>query len=123
MGVTWPEQGEFQGTARFQIVRRIGQGGMGAVYEARDRDNQARVALKTLLSMSGDHLLRFKNEFRSLQDLDPKNLVRLGELIEERGQWFFTMELVDGVSLLHYVWPHAEVPSEAVAAQSETTSG
>src|SRR4029078_5025539 len=64
-----------------------------------------------------------KTQCGSLRGLDHKNLVSLGELIEERGQWFFTMELVDGVSLLHYVWPHAEVPDEAAAAQSQTTAG
>jgi len=47
--------------------------------------------------------LQFKHEFRALQGLVHPNLVRLGELIEHAGQWFFTMEFVPGVDFLTYV--------------------
>jgi serine/threonine protein kinase len=88
---------------RFQILRRIGSGGMGVVYEALDRDQGARVALKTLRTLEADAVLLFKNEFRALQDLQHPNLVTLGELISEGGEWFFTMELVEGVDFLSHV--------------------
>src|SRR5215468_6589809 len=78
---------------------------MGIVYEALDRERNVRVALKTLKDWTGESLLRFKNEFRALQDLQHRNLVRLGELIEEGGQWFFTMELVRGCDFLGWVRP------------------
>ncbi len=78
---------------------------MGVVYEAFDREQQTRVALKTLRRMTPDALFQFKHEFRALQDVEHPNLVRLGELVEEAGQWFFTMELVEGVSFLHRVRP------------------
>lgn len=78
---------------------------MGVVYEVLDRERNERCALKTLRKLSANAVLRFKNEFRALQDLDHPNLVRLGELFEEAGQWFFTMELVEGVSFLEYVRP------------------
>ncbi|RMH43950.1 MAG: serine/threonine-protein kinase PknK [Deltaproteobacteria bacterium] len=94
---------ELEDTDRFRIVARIGDGGMGVVYEAIDRDSDQRVALKTLKSMRADALLRFKQEFRSLRDIRHPNLVSLGELIEDRGTWFFTMELVDGQDFLAYV--------------------
>jgi serine/threonine protein kinase len=42
-------------------------------------------------------LLRFKHEFRALQGLSHPNLISLGELLNESGRWFFTMELVRGV--------------------------
>ena len=68
---------------RFQVLRRLGAGGMGVVYEAFDRERDARVALKTLRRWRADALLRFKNEFRALHDLQHPNLVTLGELFSE----------------------------------------
>ncbi len=94
---------EFRGTKRFLVLRRLGAGGAGVVYEAYDRDQGGRVALKVLKKLHADALLRFKNEFRSLQDIHHPNLASLGELFEEDGQWFFTMEFVDGIDLLSYV--------------------
>lgn len=96
---------EFPGTARFAVIRRLGQGGMGKVYEALDRERNTRVALKTLSTLNADTLLLFKNEFRALQDIQHPNLVRLGELFEDAGQWFFTMELVEGVDFITHISP------------------
>jgi serine/threonine protein kinase len=100
----------FVGTERFQLRRRIGEGGMGVVWEAHDKERLTTVALKTLRSLAPDALLRFKNEFRALQDVSHPNLVSLGELIEEGGQWFFTMELVRGVPLASWVRPYEGLP-------------
>lgn len=94
---------EFRGTKRFEVRRRIGAGGMGIVYEAYDRERDHAVALKTLRHLDAQALYRLKNEFRALQDLRHPNLINLGELIEDRGTWFFTMELVHGVDFLDYV--------------------
>jgi serine/threonine protein kinase len=94
---------EFGGNMRFELVRRIGAGGIGLVYEALDRAYGTRVAVKTLQRLDGEALLRFKNEFRMMQGLHHPNLVRLGELFEEGGHWFFTMELLDGVDFMTYV--------------------
>src|SRR5688500_17684986 len=78
----------FRGTARFELLDVLGQGGMGVVYEAFDRERNSRVALKTIRNLTADSLLRFKNEFRALQDLQHPNLVRLDELFEADGTWF-----------------------------------
>ncbi|MBV8519472.1 MAG: protein kinase [Acidobacteria bacterium] len=88
---------------RFSVQRRIGAGGMGVVYEAYDRDRQQTVALKKLLGTDATAIYRIKNEFRALADVVHPNLVRLYELIGEGEDWFFTMEIVDGVDFLHYV--------------------
>ena len=90
-------------SARFQLLEKLGQGGMGVVYEALDTERRERVAIKMLLRADPTALLRFKHEFRALQDLEHPNLVRLGELHESGGEWFFSMELVHGTDLLSYV--------------------
>ncbi len=96
---------DFQGTERFEVIRRLGAGGMGVVYEVFDRAQEARVALKTLHNVDAQSLYRLKKEFRTLQDLEHANLVSLGELIQSGHAWFFTMELVEGVDFLSYVRP------------------
>ena len=106
MGVT--DNDDFRATERFRVIRKIGAGGVGVVYEAFDREQGARVALKTVRLPSAETLLRFKNEFRSLQDLHHPNLVSLGELFESSGQWFFSMEFVEGVDLV--TWTGAQEP-------------
>src|SRR5215475_13351108 len=111
---------QFHGTSRFQIVRRLGAGGMGVVYEAVDRERNARVALKTLRTMSPEELLALKNEFRALQDVSHLNLVTLGELIEDADRWFFTMQLVEGIDVLRYV--RGVDPGIAAASDLDTVS-
>jgi len=96
---------DFAGTERFEVLRRIGSGAMGVVYEARDRQYGRRVALKVLKQLEAGTLLRFKQEFRALADATHPNLVRLHELVCEDGVWFVTMELVDGTDFLAWVRP------------------
>jgi hypothetical protein len=99
------ERPEFTGTERFQLERRLGSGGFGVVYRAYDVRRKRVVALKTLMSSNSEALYRLKREFRGLADLSHPNLVRLYELVSEGPVWFFTMELVDGVSFLEFVRP------------------
>src|SRR5207249_158849 len=61
---------------------------------------------------------RFKNEFRVLQDLRHPNLVALYDLIAEGGQWFFTMELIEGVDL--YSWVRPGQTSTATSGSAST---
>lgn len=110
---------DFVGTERFQVVGRLGKGGMGVVYEVVDLERNERCALKTLRKLSANAVLRFKNEFRALQDLDHPNLVKLGELFEDAGQWFFTMELVEGKSFLEYVRPDKGMAPQGIPLSFE----
>ncbi len=92
--------GAFVGTARYTPVRQLGAGGMGAVYEVIDRSSGQRLALKVMLEKTAANLLRFKNEFRVVAELHHPNLVRLFDLEQDGGTWFFTMELVEGTHLV-----------------------
>jgi serine/threonine protein kinase len=112
---------DFTGTERFAIVRRIGAGGMGVVYEAHDREQGARVALKTLSYCDAERLYRLKQEFRALTDITHPNLVTLYELFSVGEQWFFTMELVPGVTFLDHV--RSPAPAAAVATPSAYHAG
>ncbi len=88
---------------RYDVLRQIGEGGMGVVYEARDRATGERVALKTFRERSASDLRQLKHEFRALAAIHHPNVVRLHELAAEGDQWFLVMELVEGVDLVSYV--------------------
>src|SRR5262245_3405468 len=106
-------------SSRFSLVRKLGQGGMGVVYEAVDVERGARVALKTLPRFHPVALYRFKQEFRTLANLAHESLVPLYELISDGTTWFFTMELIEGVDFLTYV--HRTV--SGAEADDETHGG
>jgi hypothetical protein len=106
----------FAGTKRYRVIRQLGVGGMGAVYEVEDATTAARVALKVMLTADPRRLLRFKQEFRLMAELHHPNLVRLFDLATEDGQWFFTMELVHGQDVLHVLTTAADVDSSASTA-------
>ncbi len=91
------------GSKRFEILRCLGEGGMGVVYEAVDRDAGARVALKTLRHANPEALARLKREFRAMQDLQHPSLVGLRELVAEDGRWYLVMDLVEGVDFISWV--------------------
>ena len=113
---------EFRGTDRFRVIRRIGAGGMGVVYESFDCQRDARVALKFLPDADPAALSRFKQEFRTLADVSHPHLVSLYELISDGDQWFFTMELVDGVDFLTYVRGAGAGPLKLATEQPLSTS-
>ena len=87
----------------YQLVREIGRGGMGVVYEALDTRNGTHVALKTLAPGKPGSLQAFKKEFRALAGITHRNLVALGALVVAEKQPFFTMELIEGRNFLEYV--------------------
>ena len=107
--------------SRFRLIRLIGSGGMGVVYEAWDKQREIRTALKVLTGLDPDALYLFKNEFRSLADMSHPNLVGLHELFFEQGKWFFTMEFVEGGHFLEVVRPDS--PAHTASFAEKITLG
>lgn len=97
------EDAAFPSTDRFRVIRPLGKGGMGVVYEVRDARRNEVVALKTLRRNGAVDLYRLKREFRSMADVAHPNIVCLYELFVEDDRPFFTMELVRGVNFVEFV--------------------
>jgi serine/threonine protein kinase len=93
------------GGDRFEILGKLGAGGMGVVYRAIDHQRGSEVALKVLSNVTGRDVYRFKREFRALADVAHPNLVSLYELHTVGDDWFLTMELVVGASFIEWVRP------------------
>src|SRR5262245_3471176 len=106
----------FNGTDRFAVTRQIGHGSMGVVYEARDLARQMTVAVKTIRGGDATALYRFKREFRSLSNITHRNLAMLYELFADTTPWFFTMEMVNGVTFLEHVRGSAAVDYTRLSA-------
>jgi len=107
--------------ARFELLKELGSGGFGTVYQAWDREGSRLVALKLAHEARASALRRFKAEFLTLCDASHEHVARLYELHQEGGAWFFTMEYVDGVPLDAWLlpelesWPLATRPGRPVA--------
>jgi serine/threonine protein kinase/tetratricopeptide (TPR) repeat protein len=86
----------------FEIIREIGRGGMGIVYEARQVSLNRKVALKVLasgLGLSSKAVVRFRREAEAAAKLHHTNIVPIYATGEEDGTHFYAMELVEGPSL------------------------
>ena len=117
-----PER-EFRGTDRFRLLRRLGAGGMGVVYAAHDAHRDEVVALKTLRHADADAIYRLKREFRTLADVTHPNLVALYELVGDAADWYFTMELVEGVNFLEHARPGSLDEARLRAALRQVAGG
>jgi serine/threonine protein kinase len=105
---------------RYVVLDKLGEGGMGMVFAALDRERGARVALKLLPRVDAASLVRFKREFRAHAELVHPNTITLHELIAEGDQWFFTMDIVPGINFLTFVRSPAH-SGEALPADSATS--
>jgi serine/threonine protein kinase len=86
----------------YRILREVGRGGMGIVYEAEQLSLGRRVALKVLpfaAGLDGKQLQRFKNEAQAAAGLHHAHIVPVYAVGCERGVHFYAMQLIDGQSL------------------------
>jgi serine/threonine-protein kinase len=108
---------------RFRILRLVGRGGMGEVYEALDLATQTRVALKTVAASRCDHpdaVARFWSEARISRGICHPNVCRVLDVgvqscvgVDER-LYFLTMPFVDGPTLGKHIRDHGRLPLPSV---------
>jgi serine/threonine protein kinase len=101
---------------RFRIVREVGRGGMGVVYEARQEGLDRRVAIK-VLSVPADREFRqrFGRESRAAASIEHPNVVPIYDAGEQDGSLFIAMRFVDGLHLGELVAQHRQLEPERVA--------
>src|SRR4029077_15335013 len=95
----------------YRIVREVGRGGMGIVYEAEQISLGRRVALKMLpyaATMDPKHLQRFRNEAKAAASLRHEHIVHVYGVGCERGIHYYAMEFIEGqtlAQLIHDLFP------------------
>ncbi len=88
---------------RFVVLRKVGEGGMGVVYAARDERDGSTVALKILTSLEGESRGRFEREAEALRSLDHPAIVRYVAHGEHERQPFLAMEWLEGEDLAQHL--------------------
>src|SRR5271168_658660 len=88
--------------SRYEVVRLLGQGGMGAVYQAHDKELDRQVAIKVIradMAANPEILRRFKQELILARQITHKNVIRIFDLGQADGIKFITMEYIEGENL------------------------
>jgi serine/threonine protein kinase/TolB-like protein len=103
---------------RYEIIKSLGEGGMGAVYKARDRELDRLVALKVIRPELAGHpeiLRRFKQELILARQVTHKNVIRIFDLGMADGRKFITMDYIEGRDLKSILVERTKIPpAEAV---------
>jgi eukaryotic-like serine/threonine-protein kinase len=100
---------------RYEILQLLGEGGMGAVYKAMDRELDRPVALKLIrpqLAANPAILARFKQELLLARQVTHKNVIRIYDLGDADGVKFITMEFVEGEDLRALIQEKKKFPPE-----------
>ena len=110
----------------YEIVREVGRGGMGIVYEAVQRSLHRRVALKVLsLSSTLDprHLQRFKNEAQAAAQLQHPNIVPVFAVGCEQGVHFYAMRFIEGMTVGEQIRQLRLRPGDSVPSTACESTG
>jgi tetratricopeptide (TPR) repeat protein len=126
IGATIFREGEVLGW-RYEILKILGMGGMGAVYLARDMEVERIVALKVIrpdLAGNPAILARFKQELVLARQVTHKNIIRIYDLNEAGGVKFITMEFVEGEDLHAILTRRGKLtPEDAVNIMLQVCAG
>ncbi|MEZ4408511.1 MAG: protein kinase [Polyangiales bacterium] len=98
---------------RYEVVRLLGEGGFGAVYEAHHLGLDRRVALKVMrpeLSRDGLAVARFQLEARTVSRLRHPHIVEVSDFGDDQGRFYLAMEFLEGESLQSLFTREAAVP-------------
>ena len=117
IGATVFHAGDVLG-GRYEILKLLGMGGMGAVYKARDNEVERVVGLKVIRpDLAGDPaiLARFKQELILARQVTHKNIIRIYDLNEADGVKFITMEFIEGEDLRTILLREGKLSPEAAA--------
>lgn len=90
---------------RYRIIRELGRGGMGVVYEGYDRELDRTVAIKTMISnLAGEEQKeRFLREAKLIASLKHPGITQIYEIGVEDEVIFFAMDYIEGLSLIEYI--------------------
>src|SRR6201987_3914974 len=112
---------------RYRILQILGEGGMGAVYKAKDLELDRIIALKVIrpeLASNPEILQRFKQELILARQVTDRNVIRIFDLGEAGGIKYITMEYLEGESLYQILRREGKVPvQEAVDIMRQMLSG
>src|SRR5262249_36990587 len=103
---------------RYEIVKLLGEGGMGAVYRAHDRELEREVALKVIrpeLASNAQVLKRFKQELILARKVTHRNIIRIFDLGSGDGLRFITMEFIEGEDLAQILGRRGKLPAHEAA--------
>ena len=103
---------------RYEILQLLGEGGMGAVYKARDSELDRIVVLKLIrpeLAKNPEILRRFKQELILARQVTHKNVIRIFDLGQSDGIKFITMDFVEGQDLRRVLLEHGKLPPQQAA--------
>ena len=107
---------------RYEILQTLGEGGMGAVYKAKDLELDRLVALKVIrpeLAKNPAIIDRFKQELLLSQRVTHRNVIRIYDLGEGDGVKFITMEFIEGEDLRSLIFERKKLPPEEAVAIME----
>jgi serine/threonine protein kinase len=112
----------------FRIVREVGRGGMGVVYEAEQQSLHRRVALKVLgtqIGMTTRQKARFRREASAAAKLHHTNIVPIYGVGEDQGLQFYAMQFIDGVPLNRMIrtWREAQSLARSESSASPSQAG